>query len=715
MGDKVHVRRLRALLVAAAAVIVGAAVLASVTFGGGAYASPPAPDAASDAEAQRGAYADAVRGLALMEADPTLGMTALLRGWMQLQSDPNLSALVHAAWSEVQLYQPVVRAAGPVRDVALSPSGDAVLIGLGGSQHEAQLWSLKGERLATFPHAGEVNAVAFSPDGQAVATASEDNTVKLWRRDGAPLLTYTEHDAHVNDVAWSADGRWLLSGGCDKTARLWSVTGETALVLRGHEVEVYSVAISPDMSQLLTGTSGWVSEVSGDITARLWSRDGALLYADKLSDSSYNGVGPHPHVAFAPKGGEWAASFFMETGVHGGAESATHTLSARDLKSGTTWHSAADIAFLAGSGWIVAPGAHDTVHLIKPNGGARQVLRGHRAPVVALGVGGQGRVVASADEDRWVYVWPLQGLGVWEAMISEADGWLKSVQATSDGGLWVASAHKITRFGADGQPRGEAVLGSFRVEAAAPIGGDALVGDGAQVVRLDAHGAQVWRGVTHDGGSVREVTTSPDSQLGASVSYDSVKLWRVDTGALVRTFDLPEPWDDVNAVAFSPDGQQLVVGHGSLTLPYAGALRVWDVRSGEEVRSWEAHSAEVSDVAFSPDGALIASASADGLVKVWGVDGRLVGQVKHVGEVEGVVFGPDSAWVASAGRDQAVKVSSVEGHTFQVIPLQQGVVGVALSPDGGVIYAVTSEGALTATQRRMSPEEVARRGVLAVR
>jgi WD40 repeat protein len=241
-----------------------------------------------------------------------------------------------------------------------------------------------------------------------------------------------------------------------------------------------------------------------------------------------------------------------------------------------------------------------------------------------------------------------------------------------------------------------------------------LVGDGVQVVRLDARGGEVWRGVTHEGGSVREVAISPDGELGASVSYDVVKLWRVDTGALVRTFDLPEQWDDVNAVAFSPGGERLVVGHGSLTLPYAGALRVWDVRSGEEVRSWEAHSAEVSDVAFSADGELIASASADGFVKVWGEDGGLVGQIKHVGAVEGVVFGADSGWVVSGGRDQEVKVSSVKGHTFQVIPLEQGVADVALSPDGEVIYAITSSGTLSATRRRMSPEEVARRGVLAV-
>ena len=188
---------------------------------------------------------------------------------------------------------------GNVTSVVFSPDGQTIASGSGDCT--VKLWSRDGKLLNTLIGHGSpvnrvaynrdgqiisrsrntticgVNSVAFSPDGQTIASGSHDKTVKLWSRDGKLLNTFKRHDEYVSSVMFSPDGQTIASGSRDKTVKLWSRDGKLLNTLKGHDSEVSSVVFSPDGQTIASG--------SWDKTIKLWSRDGKLLNTLKGHDS----------------------------------------------------------------------------------------------------------------------------------------------------------------------------------------------------------------------------------------------------------------------------------------------------------------------------------------------------------------------------------------------------------------------------------------------
>ncbi len=122
-----------------------------------------------------------------------------------------------------------------------------------------ELFTLRGHSHApvSIPPFDGVIQVEFSPDGELLATAGGDGTIKFWDvNTGQALLTLDAHpDNVVIDLAFSPDGTCLLSGGWEGTAKLWEVaTGQLLHTLAGHSSSIQGVAFSPDGKRLITGS-----------------------------------------------------------------------------------------------------------------------------------------------------------------------------------------------------------------------------------------------------------------------------------------------------------------------------------------------------------------------------------------------------------------------------------------------------------------------------
>ncbi|MBC8164315.1 MAG: caspase family protein [Bryobacteraceae bacterium] len=202
---------------------------------------------------------------------------------------------------------------------------------------------------------------------------------------------------------------------------------------------------------------------------------------------------------------------------------------------------------------------------------------------------------------------------------------------------------------------------------------------------------------------IESMALSPDGNLALSGSRDkTLKLWDLATGQELRSFS--GHTESVNSVAFSPDGRFALSGSADET------LKLWDVATGQELRSFSGHTESVNSVAFSPDGRFALSGSCDekrakvsqlcirGSMTLWEVTTgeKLRSFIGHTDTVTWVTFSPDGRFAFSLSGRNTLKVWEVAtGEEIRGLKVHTGQANsVALSADGGFVLSGGFDGTL---------------------
>lgn len=321
--------------------------------------------------------------------------------------------------------------------IAFSPNGQ--ILASASLDQTIKLWEVSTgqcfKTLQGYKHL--VLSIAFAPDG-SFATAHNDGAMQVWSADGQRLRSFGRHQSWVVSIAYSPDGQHLISGSSDYTAKIWQVeTGECLKTLQGHTSRVWSVAVS---------LQGIIATGSPDFTIKLWSAVGECLKTLHGHDCEVWGI------AFTPDGQLLASA-------------SNHDLRLWDVQTGD----------------------------------CRRILTGHTSWVWATAFHPNGHLLASSSHDKTIKFWDVK-TGVCLRTLTEHTDWVWSIAFSPDGRTFASAADDLT-------------IKLWDVET------------GECLQTLTGHTKRIWT-----------IAFSPNGKSIASGGLDgTIKLWQVETSECVQT------------------------------------------------------------------------------------------------------------------------------------------------------------------------------------
>jgi WD40 repeat protein/uncharacterized caspase-like protein len=488
-------------------------------------------------------------------------------------------------------------------------------------------------------HTEQVNSVSYSPEGQLIASGSDDKTVRIWKPDGTLLHQLKNHRDRVLNVSFNSDGT-LVSTSADGTVNLWNATDGKLLkqTTDGSLMQLPQAnnkALSPD------GKISAQTSENGAIALKS-NADGKLLATIQTPSSEVN------NIRFSPNGNA-----------------------------------------------IATASPDGTIALWNTDGKLLTTLKGHTAPVLSLNFSPDGQTLISGSADMSIRLWNIEGvdknaipatsasfspdgktiavtgqdgsLQLWErdenntikllVDLNKSNSPKSIVVFSPDGNILATDEDKTIQLWNVGQRTLKQTLtghqGRVTSIAFSPDGKMLASGDENKTIRLWNADGSLKQALTGHQGRITSIAFSTDGKLLASSSDDGIiKLWQIDRDSIKESATLPQQDTAINAVSFSGDGQILISANADNT------IKLWQVKDGTLIKTLARHLDKVTSIRMSPDGKIFVSGSADKTIRLWNVaDGILIKTLSgHPDAVNSVSFSPDGKALLSASEKGGVQL-----------------------------------------------------------
>jgi RNA polymerase sigma factor (sigma-70 family) len=472
-------------------------------------------------------------------------------------------------------------------------------------------------------HRASIYGLAFAPDGKTLAMATLKPSLQLWDVETGKLRLGIEQkpkDTFAHTVAFSPDGRLVAAGWWDRIGVYGADNGKETARLEEKMQSINGLAFTPDSKTLVSGTQ--------DGKVRVWDVAEKKL---RLTLSGRWGVG---RALALSSDGKTAA-----LGTSARAIRLWDIGSGKELFTQFEGHNThLHAAVFSPDGQMLFTGSDNQVRIWRTKDWRQTRL--FQGTARSLSVTPDGKRLASVQYGKTVRVWDTAtGEEVYPLKLPDTET-VHGAHFAIHGDVLVSLddtrlpreqpkdqyRSRLTVWDMfTGRPRRSMMLPgvspySFTV---APDGRTAFLGTIEQtIVVCDLDRGEMYRKLHGFQHNVYALAVSPDGRLLLSGSYDrSIRLWEVDSGAEAVTFaSHPRA---VTAVAFSADGRVAASADGNGGVPYPVAdprqVRLWDVATGKEIGRLQGHEADISALAFSPDGRRLVSAMGDSTILVWDV------------------------------------------------------------------------------------------------
>lgn len=468
----------------------------------------------------------------------------------------------------------------------------------------------------------------------------------------------------VSGLAYSRDGHWLASVDTAGTVRLWrdgepgpSWQSPAMAISDAYSVSPPQLAFTPDGEHLLTASG---LHPVGDPKPKVPFTGQALI------DPQGRGALVFSQGAasvFAPRDGRF--------------------LPVPEVKASKA------VAFGSAPLDFATLGEDGSVTLFR---GGRKVAENLHQGSTSLAFSADGRVLVTCSEDRKANLWDAES---GEQLHSLDHGWWVINARFSDDGK------RLTTTSYNGQVRQWDVMSGLPLAQGVMrhswlAYGTTANSNGSLFASYGVDGkARVWQSETgvpyspwfEHGSAVRSATFSPDDRkLVTAGQNGTLRFWKVQPERSVLGSFQHGQDEELLSVSYDPLGE--LVATSWQRFPSGGGARIWRI-DGTGSQSLTLPDAKVFNITFSPDGGRLATAGADGTVRLFDREGLELQKWSHQGAVNTVAFSPDGNSVLSAGDDGKVRLWGESERTFQT---GAKVIDAKMSADGRLVGAACSDG-----------------------